>query len=105
MRKKKKTPVLLILLFGFQSIRLIHAYSPPSGYVPNEETAIAIAVAVWNPIYGKDQISKEKPYSANLADGVWFVSSTPSKGIEKGGNAIAQIRQKNGEILKVIHSK
>lgn len=105
MTKETKTAVALMFLLGFQPLRLIHAYSPPNGYVPNEETAIAIAVAVWNPIYGKDVIAKEKPYSANLVDGVWFVSSTPSKGTVKGGNAIAQIRQKNGEILNVIHSK
>ena len=33
-----------------------HVYKPKEGYVPDAETAIAIAVAVWNPIYGKDKI-------------------------------------------------
>src|SRR4051812_11130494 len=31
-------------------------YTPKYGYVPNEATAIAIAVAVWIPIYGEGSI-------------------------------------------------
>src|SRR2546423_10224131 len=30
-----------------------------NGYVPDEQTAIAIAVAVWSPIYGKEKIEGE----------------------------------------------
>ena len=38
-----------------------HNVKPENGYVPDEATAIAIAVAVWNPIYGKEKIQKQKP--------------------------------------------
>lgn len=31
-------------------------YLPPSGMVPDAETAIAIAVAIWKPIYGAEEI-------------------------------------------------
>ncbi len=41
-----------------------HNYVPPNGYVPDAETAVQIAVAVWSPIYGRDKIEQEKPYSA-----------------------------------------
>jgi hypothetical protein len=37
-----------------------HNYKPSQGYVPNAETAIRIALAVWEPIYGKKQIDSEK---------------------------------------------
>src|SRR5258705_5916251 len=33
-----------------------------NGYVRDEQTAIAIAVSAWIPIYGKAQIESEKPY-------------------------------------------
>lgn len=45
-------------------------YKPKDAYVPDAETAIAIAVAAWNPIFGKDQIAKEKPYKARLSNGI-----------------------------------
>jgi len=44
---------------------------PKAGFVPDEKTAIAIAVAVWTPIYGEKNIQKEKPFKAVLKDGVW----------------------------------
>ena len=44
----------------------------PDGYVPNSDSAIKIAVAVWDPIYGAAQIMREKPYHATLRDGIWM---------------------------------
>lgn len=41
-------------------------YKPKEGYVPDKETAIAIAVAVWKPIYGEEIINSKKPYRACL---------------------------------------
>ncbi len=37
-----------------------HITKPTAGYVPDEKTAIKIAVAVWSPIYGKENIEVEK---------------------------------------------
>src|ERR1039458_879898 len=48
-----------------------HNFKPKAGYVPDEKTAIAIAVAVWLPIYGEKQIESEKPFNAFLKDCVW----------------------------------
>jgi len=83
-----------------------HTYKPPGGYVPDEKTAIAIALAVWNPIYGEDQIKKEKPYKAELKDGVWYVrgSLPPSINIV-GGVAEAEISQDDARIIRVSHGK
>ena len=41
-----------------------NSYKTKQGYVPDEQTAITIAVAVWIPIYGKEQIENEKLYRA-----------------------------------------
>jgi hypothetical protein len=80
-------------------------YRPPNGYVPDKKTAIAIAVAAWIPIYGKEMIEKEKPYKATLKDGVWTVTGSLPKPNMVGGTAQAQISQETGCILKIIHGK
>lgn len=79
-------------------------YVPPGGYVPNEATAIAIAKAVWIPIYGRDQIESEAPFVATLDKGVWHVHGTLPKGY-RGGTAEAVISRQDGRILQVLHGK
>ena len=74
------------------------------GFVPDESAAIAIAVAVWSPIYGKEHIASEKPYIASLKDGVWRVHGSLPEGYI-GGVAIIRIEQKDGRILEVVHSQ
>jgi hypothetical protein len=75
-----------------------------NGYVPDAETAIAVAVAVWNPIYGKEQIEKEKPYKASLSNGVWTVEGSLPEG-HIGGVAEIDISKDDCKILRVIHGK
>ena len=42
-------------------------------YVPNAETAIKVAEAIWLPIYGKN-IEENKPFIASLNEkNVWIV--------------------------------
>ena len=79
-------------------------YKPKDGYVPDAETAIAIAVAVWNPIYGKDQIAKEKPYKAHLSKGIWTVEGSFPEG-SVGGVAEADISKEDGRTLRVSHGQ
>lgn len=79
-------------------------YKPKDGYVPDKHTAIAIAVAVWIPIYGKAKIKSEKPYKAQLKNDVWTVTGSLPKGY-KGGVAEADIAKDDGRILRVIHGK
>lgn len=80
------------------------SFKPPKGYVPDEQTAISIAVAVWTPIYGKEQIESEKPYKASLREGVWTVTGSLPEGYD-GGTAIAEIAQESGCILRIIHEQ
>jgi hypothetical protein len=81
-------------------------YIPPDGFVPDKETAIKIAEAIWFPIYGK-KVLRQKPYKVKLIDEtIWIVEGT-LKGIPfvVGGTAYIEINKNTGEILKVTHSK
>ena len=81
-----------------------HNYKPQAGYVPDEKTAIAIAVAVWVPIYGDEQIQKQKPYKAELIDGIWYVSGSLKDGW-RGGVAEAEIVKDDARVIRVTHGK
>ena len=95
--------VMLIPMFCYsQTIR--PTYQPKDGFVPDAATAIAIAQAVWEPIYGREQIAHEKPFTAVLHNGIWRVEGSLPKGTF-GGVAIAEISKKDGRILGVIHGK
>jgi hypothetical protein len=81
-----------------------HNYVPKEGYVPNKDVAIKIAVAIWEPIYGADQIAREKPYSATLDKGVWIVRGSLPEGM-KGGVAVAEIKKSDSSVVRVSHGK
>jgi hypothetical protein len=74
------------------------------GHVPDAASAIRIAVAVWEPIYGKQHIASERPFHAALRDGIWHVRGSLRRGWV-GGVAEADIRQSNGRVLHIIHGK
>ena|GEM_PF-826756 len=80
-----------------------HHFIPKEGFVPNEETAIRIAEAVWLPIYGKS-IYEERPFKAELANGVWYVTGSLPEGW-LGGVAEAEINKVDGKILRVSHGE
>jgi hypothetical protein len=79
-------------------------FVPKDGFVPTGEVAIAIAVAIWEPIYGKDKIAKERPFRARLNDQVWTVEGSLPEG-SKGGVAEAKISKADARILYVSHGK
>ena len=81
-----------------------HNFKPKDGFVPDEKTAIAIAVAVWSPIYGEDKIQGEKPFKATLKNGVWRVEGTLPNGYA-GGVAVAEISKEDARILRVSHGQ
>ena len=81
-----------------------HAVHPAEGFVPDAPTAIAIAIAVWNAIYGADRIERERPIQARLVGDTWHVSgSLPTRSL--GGVAIAEISKADGRILRVSHGR
>lgn len=75
---------------------------PKEGFVPNEATAISIASAVLGPIYGLDEIDKQKPFSAELKSGVWVVQGSMES---RTGVAEVSISKRTGTILRVVHGK
>ena len=81
-----------------------HNYKPKDGYVPHQQTAIAITVAVWKPIYGEEHIEKKKPYNASLKNGVWTVTGSLPEGWD-GGVPEAEISKDDGRVLRVTHGK
>ena len=91
--------------FLFAAETSSHTFKPKEGYVPDAKTAIKIAVAVWEPIYGVKHIANEKPYRTQLTTNrVWIVEgSLPAAAI--GGIAIAEISKDDGRILRVSHGK
>lgn len=96
--------LLIINLTGCLSTNRNKSYcaTPKDGFVPDERTAIAIAEAVWIPIYGEEVINAEKPFTAKLENGVWIVYGFLSENTP-GGVAVAEIAKSNGRILKVTH--
>ncbi len=80
------------------------SFKPKDGYVADAPTAIKIAVAVWEPIFGEQEIAGEKPYQASLTNGVWTVMGSLPAGT-LGGVAIAEIAKDDGRILRLIHEQ
>jgi len=106
----------IIMCFVPASFTETHNDIPPAGYVPDADTAIKIAVAVWIPIYGEDNIKKQAPYRAVLSNGIWYIRGSIPKPVESkdmngdtvariGGVAEAEISKKTGEILRVSHGE
>lgn len=90
--------------FGSEEGNPPHPATPKDGFVPNEQTAIQIAIAVWTPIYGKEQIEKQKPYKAWLKDGIWHVAGHLPENMA-GGVAIAEIQKSDAKVVRVSHGK
>jgi hypothetical protein len=95
--------VLLTLIPAFAGEEK-HNARPKDGFVPNAETAIQIAVAVWTPIYGKEKIERQKPHKAYLKEGVWHVSGSMPRQ-QLGGVAIAEIAKGDARVIRVSHGK
>jgi hypothetical protein len=69
--------------------------SPKDGVVPDADTAIKIAVVVWSRMYGEREIAAQKPYSARLNDGIWYIQGPPT-GVSV---AYAEIAKADGRIV------
>jgi hypothetical protein len=86
--------------------------TPPK--VPDSSTAIRLAETALVKVYGKKTIDAERPFTASLSDGIWHVSGTLYCQDEKGnritnacvgGVAMADIRQRDGRVLRTSHTK
>jgi hypothetical protein len=84
--------------------------------VPDAATAVTIAEPALAKVYGKRQIDSEKPLTAELENGVWKVSGTlccPDRNGRRtcepgqcaGGVAALELRQSDGKVLSINHTK
>jgi hypothetical protein len=80
---------------------------PEAGAVPDAETAIRIAEAVWLPVYGAEKVERGKPFKAELKTAaepgewaVWTVSGSQEGG-ENESSLCAVIRKWDGQILAI----
>lgn len=78
-------------------------FSPKEGFLPDEETAIAVAEIILTKIYGSDQIKEQRPFFANLKGDKWEISgSLPANKV--GGTAYIELK-KNGQVVRLSHSR
>ena len=96
---------ILVLAAVFAHAVNYAGVKPKNGFVPDADTAIKIAIAVWEPIYGQKQIASERPYRAKLlTNTVWKVEGSLPPGT-LGGVATAFIAKDDARILSVYHTK
>jgi hypothetical protein len=86
------------------------AVDPPQNLrVADEETAIRFAEKALINVYGRKQIEGERPYHAVLRNGIWHVTGTlhcPGGGDGcVGGTAMADVSQRDGRVMHIIHTK
>jgi hypothetical protein len=73
-------------------------------YVPDPATAIKIAVAFWEPIYGRKNVAQNKPFHATLHNAIWIVDgSLPADRIDRV--PVTRIAQKDGRIIRFSRDK
>ncbi len=92
-------------VYNRRLIKNSHSFVPMKGFVPDKNTAVAIAYAVAVPIYGKKQMDEEEPFRAELKDGVWTVLGTMHCVSCMGGTLIMQIDKSSGKIIFVGHTQ
>lgn len=98
MNRQMNQPLYSIIAFA-----VLCSLQYPTNYVPDEKTAIKIAEAVWQPIYG-DSIYKYRPFHARLVDNdVWHVYGTITT--NKGGTPYIELQRRDAKVLKVIRTK
>jgi hypothetical protein len=110
-RTKIRAALFLTLLFV--PLVLGQGNTPKEGYVPGSDSAVEIAEAVLIPVYGKERIESEGPFTAKLKDGVWTVSGTlhcpdGKRGTTTacvGGVAVVELSRRDARILSMIHYK
>lgn len=68
-------------------------------YVADAATAIKIAVAFWEPIYGRKNVAQNKPFHATLQNGIWIVDgSLPAERVDRV--PVTKIAQKDGRNVR-----
>jgi hypothetical protein len=75
-----------------------------NGVIPDGVVAVAVAEAIFEPVFGKKYSAKFVPYHARFSDGVWTVYGTLKEG-SRGGTPMLKIQKSDGKVLEVWHSQ
>lgn len=95
--------IVLVLFTSYMYNNPVNERVMNRDYVPDAETAVKVAEAIWLPIYG-GKIYDNKPFVATLKDSsVWIVEGTLKS--TKGGVPYIEIQKSDCKILKVFHGK
>jgi hypothetical protein len=98
----KKLTVLLGVVSTLANAQI--SYVPPKGFVPDQTTAVLIAEAILTPIYGADEISRQRPFNATEINSQWLVVGSIKEN-QVGGVASIVIDKQSGKIIRVTHSR
>jgi len=72
--------------------------------IKESSTAIDIAEPILFSIYGKDNITKQKPYEIYLIDNYWVITGTLPK-YYLGGTFLIIIDSRDSKIIRITHGK
>ena len=72
--------------------------------IKDKETAINVSEVLLFKIYGKDNITRERPYEVNFIDGYWIINGTLPENMF-GGTFLIIIKATNGQVIKLTHGK
>jgi hypothetical protein len=99
---------ILVPLLLFSIAETISGASKPSlpanGVVPNERTAVRIAEAAFEPVFGTEEVARYIPYHAQLKEEVWTIYGTLKPG-SRGGTPMMTIRKQDAKVLEIWFSQ
>ena len=73
--------------------------------VPDKETAIKIAKAIWTPVYGENVVQSSRMFDAVQNNGIWTVTAKFSSGKLQEGTAMMDISQEDGRVSRILHGQ
>jgi hypothetical protein len=104
MRKNILILLTLLIIETFAHSQTNSKTDKTQDFVPDEQTAMRIAEAIWLPIYG-EKVLDQKPFVAKLVKNkVWVVEGYLSPEAV-GGIPHIEIQKSDCKILKVYHTK
>jgi hypothetical protein len=72
--------------------------------IKDSSTAISVAEPILFSIYGKNNITQQRPYETYFIDNYWIIGGTlPKKSV--GGTFLIIMDASNGRIIKITHGK
>lgn len=100
----RASSLLLAIGIAASSLLSFGQGAKPREYVPDENTAIAIGLAILRPIYGDKMIEKHKPFSAVAQGEIWVIKGRvklkPGK-VQNGGVMEVKISKADARVLSV----